>query len=156
MVERRKSGIVVERGPLAMCWSTSPESRILKPWYGGGPRFQVINKELRCWVHRLVTSILHLRNVTESNGVCWNEFPWCKTCNQRGCCSSTVLLHATITSSVVCTLAVESYARSHDENIWQCLGRVLHRDLSMCSDEIGRPPHCPSFLEGLASEALTV
>ena len=42
------------------------------------------------------------------NGVCWNEFPWCKTYNQRGCCSSTVLLHAPITSSVPCTLALWS------------------------------------------------
>ena len=32
--------------------------------------------------------------------------------------------------------AVEWYARSHDENIWQCLGRVLHVDLGLCSDEI--------------------
>ena len=25
--------------------------------------------------------------------------------------------------------------RSHDENIWQCLGRVLHIDLGLSSDE---------------------
>ena len=32
--------------------------------------------------------------------------------------------------------AVERYARSHDENILQCLGRVLHIDLGLSSDEI--------------------
>ena len=55
---KTKSGIVVERGPrFAMCWSALPESRIHKPWCGEGPTYHVINKELRCWEHRLVTSI---------------------------------------------------------------------------------------------------
>ena len=45
--------------------------------------------------------------------------------------------------------AVEWHVRSHDQNIWQCLGRILHVDLGMCSDEIRQTATLPLILGGI-------
>ena len=42
--------------------------------------------------------------------------------------------------------AVEWYSRFHDENIWQCFGRVLHEDLGLCSDESRQTATLPLIL----------
>ena len=97
----------------------------------------------------------HLRNVTKSNGACWNGFPWCKTCNQRGCCSSTVQLHAPITSSVLCTLTPWSGMLDLTMRTFgNALGASFTLTLACAVTRSGIPPHCTSFLERLASEAL--
>ena len=74
-----------------------------------------------------------------------------------GCCSSSVLLHAPITSSVPCTLALWSGMLDLTMRTFgNALGASFKLTLACAVTRSGRPPHCPSFLEGLASEALTV
>ena len=84
----------------------------------------------------------HLRNVPEEQRCLWERIPMVEYVQSAWL----LLFHCAAARanarSVPCT-AVEWYAGSHDENIWQCLGRVLHVDLGLCS----------SFLEGLASAA---
>ena len=142
MVERRKSGMV---------------------WGGGGgggsdiPSHQQGITVLGTPLGHVDFIAQHLLNVTEEQRCLLERIPMVQDVQSAWL----LLLHCAAARTnyqlrSVHPGAVEWYARSHDENIWQCLGRILHVDLGMCSDEIGRPPHCPSFLEGLASEALTV
>ena len=49
----------------------------------------------------------------------------------------------------VCPAAVELYARTHDENIWQCLGRILQIDPAQCSNEVRESATLALSLGGL-------
>ena len=49
----------------------------------------------------------------------------------------------------VCPAAVELYARTHDGNIWQCLGRILQIDPAQCSNEVGESATLALSLGGL-------
>ena len=45
--------------------------------------------------------------------------------------------------------AVEEFARTHDENVWQCLGRILNIDPAQCNEEIRDSATLPLVLGGL-------
>ena len=45
--------------------------------------------------------------------------------------------------------AVEDFARTHDENVCQCLGRILNIDPARCSEEIRDSATLPLILGGL-------
>ena len=49
----------------------------------------------------------------------------------------------------VCPAAVELYAQTHDEDFWQCLGRILHIDRAKCSNEVRESATLALTLGGL-------
>ena len=97
----------------------------------------------------------HLRNVTEEQQCLLERFPTVQDVQSV----RLLLLHcaaarANFQLRSVHADAVEWYARSHDENIWQCLWRVLHIDLGLCSDEILQTAALPLILGGIGLRRL--
>ena len=141
-VARQRCGIVQESGPkFGMFLSALHGSRTLELWCGGGgsgvPSDQQGMKVLGTPSGHVDFVTQHLQSVTDEQRCLLERIPLMKDLQSVWL----LLLHcasarANYQIRAVCPAAVELYAQTHDENIWQCLGRILHIDPAQCSNEV--------------------